>query len=175
MGVTADNFILRNGQPRPQGLLLDDLMSVTECPWGPPWGLLETFPTKMAVVICISLVFFLAAFLSFLYRKFRLPKLKADLAKSFLRNYTSDLNKPAIIAHRGGSSEAPENTLAAFRTAKDNGATGVEFDVDFTKDGRAVVIHDSTVDRTTDGSGPVNDFTFEEIRKLDASAKHRLR
>ena len=123
----------------------------------------------------ISLVFFLPAFLSFLYRTFRIPKLKTDLAKSFLRKDTSDLNKPAIIAHRGGSSEAPENTLAAFRTAKDNGATSVEFDVDFTKDGRAVVIHDSTVERTTDGSGPVNEFTFEEIRKLDASAKHCLR
>lgn len=139
-------------------------------------GVRGTSPTKMAVAICcISLVFFLTAFLSSLYRKFRLPKLKADLTKSFLRKGTSDLNKPATIAHRGGSSEAPENTLAAFRTAKDNGAAGVEFDVDFTKDGRAVVIHDSTVDRTTDGSGPVNEFTFEEIRKLDASAKHYLR
>jgi len=126
-------------------------------------------------VYCISLAFFLPAFLSLLYRKFRLPKLKADLAKSFLRKDISDLNKPAIIAHRGGSSEAPENTLAAFRTAKENGATGVEFDVDFTKDGRAVVIHDSTVDRTTDGSGPVSKFILEEIRKLDASAKHCLR
>lgn len=131
--------------------------------------------TKMAVLFCIGLAFLLSAFLSFLYRKFRLPKLKSDLAKSFLRTDTSDLNKPAIIAHRGGSSEAPENTLAAFRTAKENKAAGVEFDVDFTKDGRAVVIHDSTVDRTTDGSGAVSEFTFEEIRKLDASAKHYLR
>jgi len=130
--------------------------------------------TKMAVAVCCtSLAFFLPVFLCFLYRKFRLPKLKGDLAKSFLRKDTSD--KPAIIAHRGGSSEAPENTLAAFRTAKENGAYGVEFDVDFTKDGRPVVIHDSTVDRTTDGSGPVSEFTLEEIRKLDASAKHCLR
>jgi len=122
---------------------------------------------------CICLAFFLPALLSFLYRKFRLPKLKGDLTKPFLRKDTSD--KPAIIAHRGGSSEAPENTLAAFRTAKENGANCVEFDVDFTKDGRPVVIHDSTVDRTTDGSGPVSEFTLEEIRKLDASAKHCLR
>lgn len=123
----------------------------------------------------VILAVFPPAFLIFLYRKFRLPKLKADLVKSFLRTDTSDLDKPAIIAHRGGSAEAPENTLAAFRTAKENGAAGVEFDVDFTKDGRAVVIHDSTVDRTTDGSGPVSEFTFEEIRKLDASWKHCLR
>ena len=129
----------------------------------------------MAVVLYFCLAFLLPAFLIFLYRKFRLPKLKSDVVKFFLRTDTSDLNKPAIIAHRGGSSEAPENTLAAFRTAKENGAACVEFDVDFTKDGRAVVIHDSTVDRTTDGSGAVSEFTFEEIRKLDASAKHSLR
>jgi len=58
--------------------------------------------------------------------------------------------------------------------AKENGATGVEFDVDFTKDGRAVVIHDPTVDRTTNGKGLVCEFTFEEIRKLDASCEHPL-
>ena len=92
--------------------------------------------------------------------------------ESFLRKDASKI--PALIAHRGGSAEAPENTLAAFRTAKENGAVGVEFDVDFTKDGRAVVIHDATVDRTTDGSGPVNEFNFEEIRKVNASAKHPL-
>ena len=120
---------------------------------------------------------FIAALSVFLYRKFRLPKPDASLVKTFLRKQISDSDKtsaPAILAHRGGSAEAPENTLAAFRMAKENGANGVEFDIDFTKDGRAVVVHDSTVDRTTDGSGLVGDFSFEEIRKLDASCKHPL-
>lgn len=129
--------------------------------------------TKMAVCCCILFVFLPALTFLFLYRKFRLPKPEVNLVKSFLRKDASET--PAIIAHRGGSAEAPENTLAAFRTAKENGAIGVEFDVDFTKDGRAVVIHDATVDRTSDGSGPVNEFTFEDIRKVDASAKHPLR
>lgn len=127
----------------------------------------------MAVCCCLIFSVFLPVLLLFLYRKFRLPKNEASIVKSFLQKDGS--KTPAIIAHRGGSAEAPENTLAAFRTARENGATGVEFDVDFTKDGRAVVIHDATVDRTTDGTGPVNEFTFEEIRKLDASAKHPLR
>ena len=110
---------------------------------------------------------------------FRMSKPDPSLVKSFLRKKASDsgskTGSPAIIAHRGGSAEAPENTLAAFRLAKENGAYGVEFDVDFTKDGRAVVIHDSTVDRTTNGKGLVSEFSFEEIRKLDASCKHPLR
>ena len=120
------------------------------------------------------LIIFIPAILLILYRKFRLLKPDRELVKSFLRGGLSD-KSPGLIAHRGGSAEAPENTLAAFRSAKENGAIGVEFDVDFTKDSRAVVIHDATVDRTTNGSGPVSSFTLEEIRKLDASVKHPLR
>ena len=74
----------------------------------------------------------------------------------------------AGIAHRGASQEAPENTLAAFRRALDAAAPAVEFDVQRTRDGRLVVIHDQTVDRTTDGRGPVSALTFEELRRLDA-------
>ena len=77
-------------------------------------------------------------------------------------------NKAFVIGHRGSMLEAPENTLAGFRHAAENGADAVEFDVDFTKDGHAIVIHDATVDRTTDGTGRVCDFTFDEIRKLNA-------
>lgn len=127
---------------------------------------------------CLEIFVFIAALLIVLYRVLRLPKCDPNLVKSFLRKESANSGEtslPAIIAHRGGSSEGPENTLAAFRMAKENGANGVEFDVDFTKDGRAVVIHDSTVDRTTDGEGLVSQFTFEEIRKLDASCKHPLR
>ncbi|MDD6352219.1 MAG: glycerophosphodiester phosphodiesterase [Lachnospiraceae bacterium] len=79
-----------------------------------------------------------------------------------------------VWAHRGASGYAPENTLASFQKAADLGADGVELDVQLTKDGEIVVIHDETVDRTTDGSGWVKDFTFEELRKLNASYQNLL-
>ncbi|KAM4656575.1 glycerophosphodiester phosphodiesterase 1 isoform 2-T5 [Amazona ochrocephala] len=81
----------------------------------------------------------------------------------------------ARIAHRGGAHDAPENTLAAIRQAAENGATGVELDLEFTADGVPILMHDETVERTTDGSGRLRDLTFEEIRRLNPSAKHRLR
>ena len=71
-----------------------------------------------------------------------------------------------IWAHRGCSYAWPENTLEAFGAAAKLPVTGIEFDVQLTKDGRIVVIHDETVDRTTDGSGPVRDFTLSELKKL---------
>lgn len=58
--------------------------------------------------------------------------------------------------------------------AAENGATGVELDVEFTADGVPILMHDDTVERTTDGSGRLQDLTFEDIRKLNAAAKHRL-
>jgi len=94
--------------------------------------------------------------------------------KCFLRRGAPTRNSPIILGHRGCGIEAPENTMAAFKLAKENGALGVEFDLDFTKDGVPVIIHDSTVDRTTDGHGKVCDFTYEQIRRLNASAKHPL-
>lgn len=76
---------------------------------------------------------------------------------------------PLLIAHRGGAALAPENTLPAFRQALEWWeADIVELDVHPTREGEAVVIHDATVDRTTDGSGPVAGFTLEALRKLDA-------
>ncbi|XP_006811826.1 glycerophosphodiester phosphodiesterase 1-like [Saccoglossus kowalevskii] len=83
-------------------------------------------------------------------------------------------NRVLVIAHRGGGHDAPENTIAAIREAKKNGADGVELDLEFTEDGVPILLHDSTVDRTTNGSGNINSFTFEEVRKLDASHGHRL-
>ena len=58
----------------------------------------------------------------------------------------------------------PENTLTAFRTCRAAGADGIELDVEFTSDAVAIILHDDTVDRTTDGSGEINEFTFEEAR-----------
>lgn len=79
-----------------------------------------------------------------------------------------------IFAHRGYSASYPENTMKAFKEAEKTGCDGVELDVQLTKDGEVVVIHDEKVDRTTNGSGYVKDFTFKEIRKLDASYQHKM-
>ena len=78
------------------------------------------------------------------------------------------MNRILVWAHRGASGIMPENTLASFQKAAELGADGVELDIQLTKDGELVVIHDETVDRTTDGKGWVKDYTFEEIRKLNA-------
>jgi glycerophosphoryl diester phosphodiesterase len=77
---------------------------------------------------------------------------------------------PAIEAHRGDSSNAPENTLAAFKAAIDLKAPWIELDVHPTQDGALVVIHDDTVERTTGASGAVGDLTLAEIQKLDAGS-----
>ncbi len=81
--------------------------------------------------------------------------------------------RPLVIAHRGGAGIFPENTLAAFRGADELGAEILELDVRRTADGELVVIHDETVDRTTDGSGPVAGFTLEELKELDAGYRFR--
>ncbi|MCL5109570.1 MAG: glycerophosphodiester phosphodiesterase [Chloroflexi bacterium] len=75
---------------------------------------------------------------------------------------------PRVIAHRGASAEAPENTLAAFALAAEQGADMVELDVQASRDGQLVVIHDATVDRTTNGSGAVRGYSLAELRQLDA-------
>lgn len=80
---------------------------------------------------------------------------------------------PLLIAHRGGSGLAPENTLPAFRRALEWWRADVlEIDVQPTRDGDALVIHDATVDRTTDGSGPVASFTVAELQRLDAGFRY---
>ncbi|HEU5315302.1 MAG TPA: glycerophosphodiester phosphodiesterase family protein [Chloroflexota bacterium] len=75
---------------------------------------------------------------------------------------------PIVVAHRGASGEAPENTLAAFRLAVEQGAQYVECDVHLSSDGVPVVIHDEKVDRTTNGTGEVARMTLAELRALDA-------
>lgn len=74
-----------------------------------------------------------------------------------------------IFAHRGFSGKYPENTILAFKKAIEVGAEGIELDVQLTKDGEVVIIHDETIDRTTNGKGFVVDYTYEEISKFDAS------
>ncbi len=80
------------------------------------------------------------------------------------------MRKPLVIAHRGFSGAAPENTPAAFRKALASGCEGLEFDLRLTKDGRVAILHDATVDRTTDGSGLVRSMTMAQVRKLDAGS-----
>ncbi len=79
-------------------------------------------------------------------------------------------NGAIVIAHRGASELYPENTLAAFRAAIEAGADSIELDVILSEDGTVVVIHDDSVDRTTDGSGEVADLTLAELKALDAGS-----
>jgi glycerophosphoryl diester phosphodiesterase len=75
---------------------------------------------------------------------------------------------PRVMAHRGASGEAPENTIPAFALAVEQDADILEMDVHLTSDGVVVVCHDPTVDRTTDGSGAIASMTFAELQQLDA-------
>jgi glycerophosphoryl diester phosphodiesterase len=76
---------------------------------------------------------------------------------------------PRIFAHRGASADAPENTLSAFALAIEQGADGIELDVQMSADGELVVIHDEKLDRTTNGKGLVVQHRYEELKRLDAS------
>lgn len=75
-----------------------------------------------------------------------------------------------VIAHKGASGYAPENTLAAFQLALDMGVDMIEVDVRHTKDEEIIVFHDQTLDRTTNGTGDVHDYTLEEIKEFDAGS-----
>src|SRR5258707_7534472 len=81
---------------------------------------------------------------------------------------------PLVIAHRGDSAHRPENTLAAFASALEIGAAIAEFDVHLTRDGEVVVIHDATLDRTTNGRGAVRSLTLAEIRRFSAGYPGRF-
>jgi glycerophosphoryl diester phosphodiesterase len=75
---------------------------------------------------------------------------------------------PLVIGHRGASADAPENTIAAFELALAQGADGIELDVHLSSDEQPVVIHDFTLERTTDGAGPVSERSVRELKRLDA-------
>lgn len=77
---------------------------------------------------------------------------------------------PVVVAHRGGAHLAPENTLAAIRQAVELGVDMIEIDVILSNDGEVIVIHDDTIDRTTDGEGVVKEMTLEEIKQYDAGS-----
>jgi glycerophosphoryl diester phosphodiesterase len=81
-----------------------------------------------------------------------------------------DLIPPYFFAHRGACAHAPENTLEAFQLALEQGAKLIEFDVKLSADRNVVIIHDQTVDRTTDGKGKVNQLNWMELKQLDAGS-----
>jgi len=83
-------------------------------------------------------------------------------------NLLLDLLAHPVIGHRGAAGLAPENTIEGFRTGLDAGAEALEFDVHLSRDGKAVVIHDPTLDRTTDRTGTVSELTLDEIQQADA-------
>lgn len=93
----------------------------------------------------------------------RLPKAPKDRVTELLRRLSS-----GPIAHRGGQ---PENTLAAFERAKEKRASAVEVDLEVTKDGHGVLLHDASVDRTSNGTGMVRNLTLEHLKSLDFGSK----
>src|SRR6476619_6705436 len=94
-----------------------------------------------------------------------LPLLAAPAA--WAANPWIEKRAPLNIAHQGGEDEFPSNTLYAFRKAMDAGADMLELDVGVTKDNHVVVMHDTSVDRTTNGKGLIKDYTLKQIKKLD--------
>lgn len=82
--------------------------------------------------------------------------------------------QPLIIGHRGASAHAPENTLAAFALALEQGADGIEFDIKRCLTGEVVIMHDETVDRTTNGTGRVHELSLSQLRELDAGNGERV-
>lgn len=79
------------------------------------------------------------------------------------------MSRTKILAHRGASAYAPENTMAAFELALEMGVQGIELDVQLSRDGKLVVIHDLTIERTSNGQGKVADLTLDELRQYDFS------
>ena len=84
-------------------------------------------------------------------------------------------SRPLVIGHRGASADAPENTIAAFELALQQGADGIALDVHLSSDEQPVVIHDFTLERTTDGDGPVSQRSVRELKSLDAGGWHGRR
>ena len=109
-------------------------------------------------ITCAGILFLMAAVVS------------AGDRPSTIEEFYDASARTRVVAHRGFSGAAPENTIAAVRAAIEIQADMVEIDVTLTADGHIVVIHDETLDRTTDGSGKVSDFTIAELQQLDAGA-----
>ena len=79
-------------------------------------------------------------------------------------------SRTLVFGHRGASAYAPMNTLPAYELAVTQGADGIELDVHLTKDKQIIIVHDETVDKTTDGTGNVHDMRLAELKELDAGS-----
>ena len=99
-----------------------------------------------------------------LYKIIRVP----NRIERRIRHFTDAVLANPVISHRGGY---PENTLAGIRLTKKKGFRAVEIDVEYTKDGRPVLLHDPTVNRTSNGTGHICDMTLSEVRELDFGIK----
>ena len=118
----------------------------------------------LAVALCLAL-----GVVGIMVPHMYIPRISDSLSVS---SHTS--RQPLMIAHRGLSGIAPQNSLPAVEKAIEYGYDGCEFDIHTTKDGKWVVIHDDTVDAMTDGEGNVEDFTLEEIRRLKLDSGHGI-
>lgn len=122
----------------------------------------ETFALVLTVAVVLLIHFY------------RFPIAAHELTESICLqgDFAKPGGNPVVFGHRGAGLDMPENTLSAFRLCRSNGGDGIEIDVEITSDGVAVILHDDTVDRTTDGTGDIGTMTFEQARKLNAGAKH---
>src|SRR5215471_8049667 len=100
--------------------------------------------------------------------------MRSSLSVSALYRRAREAGAPLIGGHRGNPAEHPENTLASFRSAIELGVDMIECDVHLSSDGELIVIHDHTLDRTTDGTGLVAQRTLAELRRLDAGGGERM-
>lgn len=101
---------------------------------------------------------------------FSLILLLSPFSQTFAEETTGEVKQVDNIAHRGATGYAPENTIAAFDKAIEMKADYIEMDIQRTKDGELVIIHDTSVDRTTDGTGYIKDLTSTQLRDLDAGS-----
>ncbi|MFC4559484.1 glycerophosphodiester phosphodiesterase [Virgibacillus kekensis] len=111
--------------------------------------------------------FFILSLMCILMASFAVPVFATEKEGSITKQEQQQIIN---VAHRGASAHAPENTMAAFQKAVEMKSDYIEIDVQMTEDEELVVIHDTTVDRTTNGTGAVGDLTLEEIRMLDAGS-----
>src|SRR5438477_13041721 len=92
-----------------------------------------------------------------------------------MTNPLLDLGRRLVVGHRGNRSRIAGNTLESLQSAIDVGADAIEFDVRTSRDGVTVLMHDETLDRTTDGHGPLASFSYAELRSVDAGARFNPR
>ena len=125
------------------------------------------FTTPDGAVVFSTTVFVCLSPFLLLYSLYRLLRVPNRVEKR-IRRFSRIVASHPLISHRGGY---PENTLSGIRLAKKKGYRAVEVDLEFTKDGYPVLLHDPSVNRTSDGTGNVRDLTFAQVRQLDFGTK----